>query len=338
MPGRERLPELPKTMSDEEHAARVAAWEAALYEGSVPDFVSDRLQEAASGRSAWVSTMTPAELLIAKTHGVRPIATVSGNCWMKITFGAQLFGLAQGHAEGWQTALARVEQEAIAAGASAVVDLRLTSEGRHSGLGGVEFSVIGTAVKIAGMAEPKRPVLASVPALEFVRMVDSGVVPTGVAIGVSCDMIGGYGAWGGYGGGYGGGFGSRYGGWANWGASQRIGWQAQSWFNQPITELTDFWERIRREAISDLHRAASARGNGVLAHSQKSRLIRIEQDKQPPAWVGEHIVIGTTVDASAYRKLTFEIEPVIDLRDSSPLGTSRSLGNVYPQTEKAIDL
>jgi uncharacterized protein YbjQ (UPF0145 family) len=326
------LPDLQATLSDEEHAARVAAWEAALYEGGVPDFVADRLQEAASGRSAWVSTMTPAELLITRTHGVRPIATVSGNCWMKITYGAQLFGLAQGHAEGWQTALARVEQEAIAAGASAVLDLRLTSQGRHSGLGGVEFSVIGTAVKISGMPQVSRPVLASVPALEFVRMVESGVVPTGVAIGVSCDMIGGYG-YGGYSG-YGGG----YGGWGNWGAARRIGWQSQSWFSQPITELTEFWERIRREAISDLHHAASARGNGVLAHSQQSRLIRIEQDKQPPAWAGEHIIIGTTVDASPYRKLEFDVETVVDLRDSSPLRTSGSLRNVYPQTEKAIDL
>jgi uncharacterized protein YbjQ (UPF0145 family) len=334
--GRWRLPELLKTLSDEEHAERVAAWEYALQDGSVPDFVADRLHEAASGRAAWVSTMTAAELLILRTHGVRPIATVSGNCWMKITYGAQLYGLAQGHAEGWQTALARIEQEAIAAGANAVLDLRLTSQGRHSGLGGVEFSVIGTAVTIAGVSGQSRPVLASVPALEFVRLVESGVVPTGIAIGVSCDMLGAYG---GYRGGYGGGYGSSYGGWGNLGAAQRIGWQSKSWTSQPITELTEFWERIRREAISDLRSAGSARGNGVLAHSHKSRLIRLEQDKQPPAWVGEHIVIGTVVDASQYRKIDFDIEPVVDLRDSSPLGDStKRSNNVYPQTERVLDL
>jgi hypothetical protein len=106
------LAELPNSLSDEQHAARVAAWEEALYERTVPDFVADRLQEASSGRAAWVSTMTPAELLITKTHGVRPIATVSGNCWMKISFGANWFGLVHGHAIGWRTALDRVEQEA----------------------------------------------------------------------------------------------------------------------------------------------------------------------------------------------------------------------------------
>jgi uncharacterized protein YbjQ (UPF0145 family) len=278
--------------------------------------------------------MTPAELLIAKTHGVRPIATVSGNCWMKITFGAQWFGLAQGHAEGWQTALARLEQEAIAAGADAVVDLRLTSHGRHS-TGGVEFAVIGTAVRIIGMPAHDRPVLASVPALEFVRMVDSGIVPTGIAIGVSSDVLGAV-----YSGISSARYGSNsYGSWAGYSAAQRIGWQSQSWISQPIPELTDFWERIRREAISDLRSAASARGNGVLAHAHKSRLIRLEQDKQPPAWIGEHIIIGTTVDASQYRKLEFDIAPVVDLCEPSPLQTQKTRrNNVYPQTEETFEL
>lgn len=328
------MPELPATLSDEQHAVRVAAWEAALYDGSVPDFVVDRLAEARAGRAAWVSTMTPAELLIARTHGVRPIATVSGNCWMKISFGANWYGLAQGHAEGWNTALARVEQEAIAAQADAVVDLRLVTQGRHSGTGGVEFSVIGTAVKIAGMtATPARPVLATVPALEFVQMVESGVVPKGVAVGASGDMFGGgYGLFG-----PGGGYGSRFGG-AGWGAQQRVGWQSQSWFNQPLTELTDFWERIRRDAIANMAYQVQGRGNGVLAHSHSSRLIRIERDKQPPDWMGEHIVIGTIVDASDYRNLAFDIESVADLRDSSPLGTPAGSGNIYPQHEESLEL
>jgi uncharacterized protein YbjQ (UPF0145 family) len=331
------LAELPNSLSEEQHAERVAAWERALYDRTVPDFVADRLQDASSGRAAWVSTMTPAELLITRTHGVRPIATVSGNCWMKISFGANWYGLVHGHAIGWRTALDRVEQEAIAAGADAVVDLKMLSQGRHSGLGGVEFSVIGTAVKIAGALSSKRPVLATAPALEFVRMVESGVVPVGVAVGVSGDVLGTiYGRNNGYGRGYASRF-SGSGGWANYNASQRIGWQSQSWFNQPITELTDFWERIRREAISDLRRAGGERGNGILAHSHTSRLIRIDQDKQPPAWMGEHVVIGTVVDASSYRKLEFDFQPVVDLCDKSPLDDPLfQTDNIYPQTEDLL--
>lgn len=325
------MADLPNSLTDEQHAARVAAWEAALYDGSVPDFVAERLTDAASGRAPWISTMTAAELLITRTHGIRPIATVSGNCWMKISYGMNWFGLAQGHAEGWNTALARILQEAIAAGADAVVDVRLASQGRHSGTGGVEFSVIGTAVTIAGMSRPEKPVLATVPALEFVRMVESGVVPTGVAIGAAGDMLSGmYGFFGasGYGG-------SGYG---SYGTRQQLSWQSASWFNQPLTELTEFWERIRREAISNLRNSAEGRGNGVLAHSHRSRLVRIERDKQPPDWAGEHIVIGTIIDASQYRNLSFDIATVTDLRDSSPLGSPLQAGNVYPQDEDMLHL
>jgi uncharacterized protein YbjQ (UPF0145 family) len=323
--------DLPNTLTDEQHAARVAAWEAALYEGSVPEFVAERLTDAASGHAPWISTMTPAELLIAKTHGVRPIATVSGNCWMKISYGMNWFGLAQGHAEGWSTALARIQQEAIVAGADAVVDVRLATQGRDSGTGGVEFSVIGTAVKIGGMAKPEKPVLATVPALEFVRMVESGVVPTGVAIGAAGDLLSGMYGFFAAGNSYGSGFG-------NYGTRQQLGWQSASWFNQPLTELTDFWERIRREAISHLRDSAGRGGNGVLAHSHRSRLVRIERDKQPPDWAGEHIVIGTIVDASQYRNLGFEIATVTDLRDSSPLCSPFQAGNVYPQDEDMLHL
>ncbi len=325
------MPELRSLQSGDDRAARLAAWEAALYEGSVPEFVAERLTDASTGRAPWISTMTPAELLVAKTHGVRPIATVSGNCWMKISYGMNWFGLAQGHAEGWNTALARIQQEAIAAGADAVVDVRLASQGRHSGTGGVEFSVIGTAVKIAGMSRPAKPVLATVPALEFVRMVESGVVPTGVAIGAAGDMLSGmYGFFGT------GGYGSS--GFGSYGTRQQLGWQSQSWFNQPLTELTDFWERIRREAIVNLRDSAEGRGNGVLAHSHRSRLVRIERDKQPPDGAGEHMVIGTAVDASQYRNLAFEIGIVTDLRDSSPLGSPVQAGNVYPQDEDMLHL
>jgi hypothetical protein len=94
----------------------------------------------------------------------------------------------------------------------------------------------------------------------------------------------------------------------------------QSWSNQPLDELTDFWERIRREAHADLRKAARAQGNGVLAHTHFGQLIRREQDKQPPAYLGRHIVIGTVLDTRRAADFPPGIEAVIDMRDAaSPL-------------------
>jgi hypothetical protein len=65
-------------------------------------------------------------------------------------------------------------------------------------------------------------------------------------------------------------------------------------------------------------RAAAAQGNGVLAHTQFGQLIRRDQDKAPPAYLGRHIVIGTVVDTSR-APFAPGIEPVIDMRDDLSL-------------------
>jgi hypothetical protein len=282
-----------------DHEARRAAWETALERGGLPEFVSHRLSEAAAGRGAWVATMTPAELLLAKSHGIRPVATVSGTCWF--SYG---WSWTEGHAQGWHEALDRLRREALAAGANAVLDVRMRTL-RHRIASSMDFTLIGTAVKLDRLPPGKDPVIATVPALEFVRLLEADIVPVGIAVGACYDWLNN----------------NAYGFGGGWGSS---GWrtqsQMQSWSNQPLDELTGFWERIRRDAHADLRRAARGQGNGVLAHTNFGQLIRREQDKQPPAYLGRHIVIGTVVDTRRAAAFPHPIEPVIDMRDDlSPL-------------------
>ena len=278
-----------------DHEARNAAWEAALEQGALPE-------NTASGQGAWVATMTPAELLLARSHGIRPLATVSGTCWFHYGW-----SWTQGHAQGWHEALERLQREAIAAGANAVVDVRMRTL-RHRLANSMDYTLIGTAVRIDRLPPGRDPVVATVPALEFVRLLDADIVPVGVAVGASYDWLNRVG-YRGYG------VGASF---SN--TSWQTNWKMQSWSNQPLTELTDFWERIRRDAHADLREAAGRQGNGVLAHTQFGQLLRREQDKQPPAYLGRHIVIGTVVDTHHAAAIPHEIETVIDMRDDiSPL-------------------
>ncbi|MEG3178514.1 heavy metal-binding domain-containing protein [Sphingomonas sp. RB3P16] len=284
-------------LSPAQHAERFEAWEVALNAGGLPQFVTERLAGAAVGSGAWVATMTPAELLLARTHGVRPVATVSGTCWFH--YGQSW---TEGHAQGWHEALERIQREAVAAGANAVVDVRMRTL-RHRIGASMDFTLIGTAVKIEGLAPSPHPVVATVPALEFVRLLEADIVPVGIAVGARFDWLG-----------------NPYGSGGDWTALSDISAKLSSFQSIPIMTLTNFWERIRRDAHADLRAKVAEQGNGVLAHTHFGQLIRRERDKQPAAYLGRHIVIGTVVDAKPGVGMPLPIEMVIDMRDvTSPL-------------------
>lgn len=286
---------------------RLQAWTVALEHGGLPPFVTQRLGDAAAGRGPWLATMTPSELLLMRSHGIRPVATVSGTCWY--AYGRSW---TEGHAQGWHEALERIAQAAAAAGANAVVDVRMRTL-RHRIGASMDFTLIGTAVKVAGLAPTPHPVVATVPALELIRLLEADIVPVGIAVGARYEWLGA--------------------GWANdrgWGSG--FGWtdaaalrrtqQALRPFsgNQPLTDLMDFWNAIRRAAHADLRAAAARQGNGVLAHTQFGQLLRQERDKQPPAYLGRHIVIGTVVDTKPGAPVPHLVEQVVDMRDAlSPL-------------------
>lgn len=285
-------------------AERQQAWEAALRQDRLPAFVEERLRDASAGRTPWVASMTPAELLLARTHGIRPVATVSGTCWY--SFG---WSWTEGHSEGWHRALHRIRQEAWAAGANAVVDVRMRTI-RHGFGSGMDFTLIGTAVKVDGLKPSPDPIVATVPALEFVRLLEMGIVPCGIAVGAAYEWLGA----------------GLYGGWGS--AASRLQWQTGAFAgNQPLHDLSDFWERIRRQAHAELRRSAAAQGNGVLAHTNFGQLFRREQDKRPPAYLGRHIVIGTVVDTPRNAEVPHGIEMVLDMAAQTPLTVTQTERN-----------
>lgn len=260
-----------------------------LRQGRVPASIEARLGGARAGRLPWVATLSPAELRLARSHGIRPVCSVSSTCWMHVGW-----SWTEGHGEGWRTALARLRAEAACAGANAVLDVRL----RTIPLAipdSMDFSLVGTAVRVDGLPPSPEPVVATVPALEFVRLLEADIVPTGIAVGACYDWLA-----------------------DPWNGARR-GWMG----NTESLALSRFWEQVRRRAQSELARDAAAQGNGVLAHVDFGQLIEVEGDRQQPRrYLGRHIVVGTTVD-SRRAAVPHEIRPVVDLRDAAP-GSSGS--------------
>lgn len=285
---------------DNAAAQREAKWQRALPNDQLPDFVRDRLKAAGAGKVPWMSTMTPAELLLSQGLGVRPIAMVSGTCWYHYGW-----SWTNGHPEGWHIALERLRQEALAAGANAVVDVKMRTIEMHAE-DSMDFTVVGTAVKIDGLPPSTDPVIATVSAVEFVRLLKEGIVPVGVAIGANYDWLDPF----------------------------LVGNPVANfrWDTQPLGTLGDFWRRVRQRAAANLRTDVKRLGDGVLAHTYFGQLLRVKEDKQPVQYLGRFIILGTAVQCKARDNVIGHIQTVIDMRDDlSPLKDPESHSHsAYP--------
>jgi hypothetical protein len=258
----------------------------------VPQFIEKRLEEDRTGARPWVSTMTPAELSLAQSHGLKMLATITSTCWMHYGFSWTL-----GHAQGWQKALERMQAEARALGANAVVDVKMVTVKLESD-SSMDYSLVGTAVKVANLPPSPNPIIATVPALEFMELLLAGIVPVGLAIGAHYEWF------------------------VRSARDYNImtnGWGSQGSQNGQIIDMGHFWERVRRQAHLQLRQDTARQGMGVLAHVQFGQLIEREIDKQPTQYLGRHIVIGTVVDYDRTCRPPQKIELVLDMSDTDTL-------------------
>jgi hypothetical protein len=198
-----------------------------------------------------------------------------------------------------------LRQEAAAAGANAVLDVKMRtipSEVQNS----MDFTLIGTAVFIEGLAGAASPIVATVPALEFVKLVEADVVPTGIAVG------------------------AHYEWWTD----------ANGIFTNPrlgsieATQLSDIVALARNTAHADLRANALAQGNGVLANVNFSQLIATDA-YGPRRYLARHIVVATTVDAKPSATLPEGASMVVDMHaGKTPLASPPAHHQSYESNER----
>ena len=256
-----------------------------LEHDDVPTRVRSRLQGARNGTLPWSATLTPAELLIVRSHGLRPIATVSATCWLHYGW-----SWTRGHSEGWGTALRRLKGEAHVAGANAILDVKMRTFPVAIDIS-MNFTLVGTAVHVEGLAPSDDPIVATVPALEFVKLLEADVVPTGIAVGAHYE-------------------------WLTVGMGPA---NLQFMGNNEARELSELWERVRTQAHQELRRNACSQGNGVLAHVNFSHAFMREQQ-----YLARHIVVATTVDGRRAAPLPHDVRIVVDLHAGDTPLTGRT--------------
>jgi hypothetical protein len=276
--------------AQQEGEARRADILLALQRGTVPTRVQRRLEGARSGKLPWIATLTPAELLCIRSHGIKPIATVSATCWLH-----HGWSWTEGHQQGWETALRRLRKEALAAGANAVLDVKMRTI-RLPVENSMDFTLIGTAVSVADMSHSQEPIVATVPTLEFVKLLEADVVPTGLAVGAAYQWLN------------------------DWQGNAARAWMG----NIEAVKLSQHWNRVRRFSYAELRKNAQNLGNGVLAHIDFSQMFEVEQN-ETKRYLARHIVVATTVDAPPGTPFPHEVKMAVDMHaGTTPLvGTTR---------------
>jgi uncharacterized protein YbjQ (UPF0145 family) len=270
----------------------------------LPESIRARLHNSRDGKSPWIATLTPAELLIVRSHGVRPIAAVSASCWLHYGF-----SWTKGHQQGWQTALQRLGEEAKAAGANAVLDVKMRTVplyDEHS----MDFSLIGTAVHIGNLPPNQNPIIATVPALEFVKLLEMGIVLKGIAIGAEYQWL------------------------TDWQGGTNLFWNG----NTECTTLSRLWEKVRRTALRELQYDARQQGNGSLAHIHFSQMFEREEG-ETKKFLARYIVIATVVDQMEANAISHDVRMCVDMRSGqTPLsGASHHHQSYYSnESEGAI--
>ena len=142
-------------------------------------------------------------------------------------------------------------EEAKAAGANAVLDVKMRTI-RLQVEDSMDFTLVGTAVRVEGLPPSDDPVVATIPSLEFVKLLEADVVPTGIAIGAKYEWLN------------------------DWRGTARQTWRRQ--YRSRRCSAGSGREIRQAGACRTAGKNAKPQGNGVLAHLNFSQMFEFEQN------------------------------------------------------------
>ena len=170
-----------------------------------------------------------------------------------------------------RAAIGRMTAECSALGGHGAVGVRLTI-GRFPA-GGLEFKAIGTAVRAPGAMALRRPFTSDVSGQDFAKLIGDGVVPVGLALGIS--------------------IGARHDDWLT--RNQTSRWMSG---NTEVSGYTDLINQTRHDARNQLRKDVNALGaEGVVIQSMDMQVGEHECPAQEGArdHVAEVTIVGTAI-------------------------------------------
>ena len=182
----------------------------ALENGDLPKFIKERVERERNGKLPWTSDASVGDWLLMRGLQLEPLGLVMGYAHHVITssikteveniivvsqhdhgniayYDHDKIGGLEVHSSDirncCKTALTRLQQEAALLGAQAVVNIKLVP--KISGVrANIAFEAVGTAVRLKGHVGRKKPLLCGTSMSDFIKLLQAGTMPLGIAIGV----------------------------------------------------------------------------------------------------------------------------------------------------------
>ncbi len=167
----------------------------ALETGGLPLQATRRLsEETAAGHPLFTSDLSTKEFSLTRTLGYQPLSQVMGSSIYHVGWqytqtyapdpsARELTTLTHAHQQAAQLALSRLDQEAALLKAHGVIGVRLTTRDYEWGRDMLEFTAIGTAIKLPNTPLPQRPFLSDLSGQEFWTLLQAGYYPIGIVTG-----------------------------------------------------------------------------------------------------------------------------------------------------------
>ena len=190
-----------KRSSPEEEQQKIQAQQEAeasrrsLESGGLPTQAQRRLsEEVAAGHPLFSSDLSTNEFLLARNQGYVALSQVMGSSIYQVgwqytrnytwsTVASELTTLSNAHQHAAQLALGRLEQEAALLKAHGVIGVRFTRRRYEWGQNLLEYTAIGTAIRLPDTPLPQRPFLSDLSGQEFWATLQAGYYPAGVVSG-----------------------------------------------------------------------------------------------------------------------------------------------------------
>jgi len=270
-----------KRSSPEEEQQRIQAQQVAeaslrsLQAGGLPAQALRRLsEETAAGHPLFSSDLSTNEFALTRTEGYRPLSQVMGSSIYQVgwqytfnypsfTSSYELTTVSNAHLHAARLALGRLEQEAALLKAHGVVGVRLATRDYEWGRNMLEYTAIGTAIRLPDAPLFPHPFLSDLSGQEFWTLLQAGYFPAGLVMGYCSYCVS-----------------------SGWEINQIL----RSWSNQEITAYTQAAYTARGLAMDRLAAMArSLNAVGVVG-------VHLEFNKQENEYEREH-------DFTTYRNL-----------------------------------